>query len=139
MGVFFERRVPSPELVGVIAKAFGANPPAEADEPQALADLAAGVGPLTRTLTSALNTPPPPNPEAKAAAAAQATVDELLGGSSFNAGRFVIAFSIFAALVGGGIATEATHLTTASGTLFGFAGAIFGVVTAFLGTEKASS
>lgn len=32
--------------------------------------------------------------------------------------------------------SKATHLTTASGTLYGFAGAIFGIVTAFLGSEK---
>ena len=51
----------------------------------------------------------------------------------------MIAFLIFAALIGGGVATEATPLTTASGTLFGFAGAIFGIVTAFLGSEKSSS
>jgi hypothetical protein len=101
--------------------------------------LAGQLYPLVAELSQALDSPPPANPGADAAVAAQATVDQLLGGPSFNTGRFLIAFLIFAMLVGGGIATEATHLTTSSGVLFGFAGAIFGIVTAFLGSEKGGS
>jgi hypothetical protein len=95
--------------------------------------------PVVQTLTDAIARPTPENPGATAKEMAQGAVDELLGGSSFNTGRFVIAFIIFAALVGGGIACEATHLTTSTGTLFGFAGAVFGIVTAFLGSEKGAS
>jgi hypothetical protein len=138
MGLFFEDRTPSPEVVNLVASAFQAQPPVDGTTARQAADLAGQLRPLVQTLATALDTPPSATPSAEAAAAAKVVVNQLLGGSSFNTGRFVIAFSIFVALVGGGIATEATHLATASGTLFGFAGAIFGIVTAFLGIEKGS-
>jgi len=136
MGLFFEKNVASPDLVNLMTSALGAEPPPAGAAPKDAAHLAAQLQPLMTTLSTALNSPPPANVSETANTYAQNVVDGLLGGSSFNTGRFVVAFSIFAALVGGGIATEATHLTTASGTLFGFAGAIFGIVTAFLGIEK---
>lgn len=139
MGMFFERRAPNPDVVNLVKTALQSSPPAAGTtQTQAMA-LAGQLHPLMDTLSKALDSPPPANPGAAAAVEAQATVDQLLGGSSFNTGRFLVAFSIFAALVGGGIATEATHLTTSAGVLFGFAGAIFGIVTAFLGSEKGSS
>jgi hypothetical protein len=136
MGLFFEQRTPNPELVGMMAEALRTTPPAGTSQQRAV-ELAGNLHPLVQSLTTALDSPVPANPAA-ATVAAQAAVNQLLGGSSFNSGRFWIALAIFLGLVGGGIATEATHLTTATGTLFGFAGAIFGIVTAFLGTEKAS-
>jgi hypothetical protein len=143
VGLFFDNRAPSTELVDLMRRALEAEPPSAPDETQQQAEwLASHLPPLTRSLTTALASPPPASAAASAADAAssaQATVNQLLGGPSFNSGRFVIALAIFAALVGGGIATEATHLTTAAGTLFGFAGAVFGIVTAFLGSEKGSS
>ena len=142
MGLFFERRTPSPDVVGVVETALRTPPPVpatpDATHQQATA-LAGQVHPLVQTLSDALATPTPANPDAAAKVMAQGAVDQLLGGSSFNTGRFVIAFAIFAALVGGGIACEATHLTTSTGTLFSFAGVVFGIVTAFLGSEKGSS
>jgi hypothetical protein len=48
----------------------------------------------------------------------------------------VAAVLIFGLLLGGGIATEATGLSQSSAALFGFAGAIFGVVVGFLGKES---
>jgi hypothetical protein len=141
VGLFFERRTPSPDVVGLVENALRAAPPVPPapDATSQATQLAGQVHPLVQTLSDALASPTPPNPEATAKAMAQGAVDQLLGGSSFNTGRFVIAFSIFAALVGGGIACEATHLTTSTGTLFGFAGAVFGIVTAFLGSEKGSN
>lgn len=139
MGLFFEKTAASPELVALMTSALKAEPPPTGTAPAEAALFAAKLSPLVSTLSTALDSPPPPDVSTAATAHAQNVIDELLGGPSFNTGRFVIAFSIFAALVGGGIATEATHLTTASGTLFGFAGAIFGIVTAFLGTEKGAS
>jgi hypothetical protein len=139
MGLFFEERTPNPEVVNLIASALQAQPPADGTTGRQAADLAGHLRPLVQTLATALDTPASASPSAEAVAAAKEVVNELLGGPSFNTGRFVIALSIFVALVGGGIATEATHLATASGTLFGFAGAIFGIVTAFLGIEKGSS
>jgi hypothetical protein len=139
VGLFFEPRTPSPDVVNLVETALRTQPPAPDVTEQQARVHAGHLHPLVETLSDALATHPPANPGAVAAVKAQATVDQLLGGSSFNTGRFVIAFLIFAALVGGGIATEATHLTTATGTLFGFAGAVFGIVTAFLGSEKGSS
>ena len=139
MGLFFDSRTPSPDVVNLVETALQTPPPAPGATHQQATALAGQLHPLVQTLSQALDSPPPANPDAAAAVTAQAAVDQLLGGPSFNTGRFVIAFSIFAALVGGGIATEATHLTTATGTLFGFAGAVFGIVTAFLGSEKGSN
>ena len=140
MGLFFNNRAPSPDLVDLMQKALDTEPPAAGAATQHEArELAGELRPLTATLTTALASRRPAtgaDSTAHATRAAQATVNQLLGGASFNTGRFVIALAIFAALVGGGIATEATHLTTATGTLFGFAGAVFGIVTAFLGIEK---
>jgi len=36
----------------------------------------------------------------------------------------------------GEIGSDAAHLANAPAALFGFAGSVFGLVTAFLGTEK---
>ena len=137
MGLFFERATPSSDAVNLVETALRTPPPGSPAE--ATAQATNLLHPLMQTLTEAVATPTPENPGAAAKVMAQGAIDELLGGSSFNTGRFVIAFSIFAALVGGGIACEATHLTTSTGTLFGFAGAVFGIVTAFLGSEKGSS
>jgi hypothetical protein len=139
VGMFFERRAPSPDIVNLMETALQSQPPAPGTTQQQATTLAGQLHPLMATLSKALDSPPPANPGADAVVAAQTTVDQLLGGPSFNTGRFLIAFLIFAALVGGGIATEATHLTTSSGVLFGLAGAIFGIVTAFLGSEKGSN
>jgi hypothetical protein len=139
VGLFFERRAPNPAIVNLMETALQTPPPPQgATKPQAVA-LAGQLHPLVETLSKALDSPQPADPGPAAAVAAQATVNQLLGGPSFNTGRFLVAFLIFAALIGGGIATEATHLTTSAGVLFGFAGAIFGIVTAFLGTEKGNS
>lgn len=141
MGLFFERRTPSSDVVDLVETALRTPPPVPPapDATQQATHLAGQVHPLVQTLSDAIASPTPPNPEASAKAMAQGAVDQLLGGPSFNTGRFVIAFAIFAALAGGGIACEATHLTTSTGTLFGFAGAVFGIVTAFLGSEKGSN
>ena len=137
MGLFFERRTPSPDALNLVEAALRAPSPGSAAE--ATAQAAALLHPLVQTVAEAIDSPTPANPGATAKVMAQGAVDELLGGPSFNTGRFVIAFAIFAVLVGGGIACEATHLTTSTGTLFGFAGAVFGIVTAFLGSEKGSN
>jgi hypothetical protein len=138
VGLFFERRTPSPDFVNLVETALRTPPPA-LGVPEAAEEATRMLHPLVQTLSEAIDSPTPPNPGAAAKVMAQGAVDQLLGGPSFNTWRFVIAFAIFAALVGGGIACDATHLTTSTGTLFGFAGAVFGIVTAFLGSEKGSS
>jgi hypothetical protein len=139
VGLFFERRTPSPDVVNLVESALRTPPPEPAAPGATQQEVTRLLNPLAQTLTQAVNTPTPANPGATAKVMAQGAVDQLLGGPSFNTWRFVIAFAIFLALAGGGIACEATHLTTSTGTLFGFAGAVFGIVTAFLGSEKGSS
>jgi hypothetical protein len=143
VGLFFE----SPDLVNLIETALRTPPPPQSSEDatwmatQMATDL---LHPLVQTLSEALQSPTPANPHAAAKVMAQGAMDELLAElplntrPSFITSRFLIAISIFAVLAGGGVATEAIHLTTAAGTLFGFAGGVFGVVTAFLGSEKGS-
>jgi hypothetical protein len=159
VGLFFDNRASSSDLVDLIQKVLNADPnqPSALDEAkQQATTLASKLQPLMQTPTNAPAEEKPASPapaspapaspapaspapvSRQATKAAQATANQLLGGPSFNTGRFWIALAIFAALVGGAIATEATHLGTASGTLFGFAGAVFGIVTAFLGSEKGS-
>jgi hypothetical protein len=139
VGLFFERRTPSPDVVNLVEAALRTPPPVPPAPEVTQQEAARLLDPLVQTLSDALDSPTPANPHAAATVMAQGAVDQLLGGPSFNTWRFVIAFAIFAALVGGGIACDATHLTTSTGTLFGFAGAVFGIVTAFLGSEKGSN
>lgn len=139
MGVFFEQRRPDPTITNLLTQAYESPAPDPTHAPQLAAKMAGDFHPFVASLTTALSTPPAGNAPALAGQAAQQVTNQLLGGAAFNTGRFAIAFLIFGGLVGGGISCEATHLTTASGTLFGFAGAIFGIVTAFLGTESANA
>jgi hypothetical protein len=139
VGLFFERRTPSPDVVNLVETALRTPPPVPPAPDATQEEATRLLHPLVQTLSDALDSSTPANPHATAQVMAQGAVDQLLGGPSFNTWRFVIAFAIFAALVGGGIACDATHLTTSTGTLFGFAGAVFGIVTAFLGSEKGSS
>jgi len=139
MGLFFQRKSPSPELVNLMATALRANPTTPESAHDAVVHLASNFQPLMQVLDASVTTHTPANVDAVAMTNAQAVVDQLLGGATFNTGRFLISLSIWAMLVGGAIATEATHLTTSSGALFGFAGALFGIVTAFLGSEKGSN
>ncbi|MGH7912357.1 MAG: hypothetical protein ACREQM_04400 [Candidatus Dormibacteraceae bacterium] len=128
-----------------MAEAMAQPPPTnDAETHGQVQALTARVHPLSKGLLEAINSTPadPTKPgaaqkdSASAQAQAQAVVDQLVGGQKFNTGRFVIAMAIFAVLIGGGVATEAIHLTSSSGTLLGLGGAFFGVVAAFLGTEK---
>ena len=57
----------------------------------------------------------------------------------FKAGRFVGSLVVFVILAGGGVAADIFNHPSSGSALFGFAGAIFGVVTAFLGAEKSAS
>jgi hypothetical protein len=144
MGIFFEQK-PSTDFVNLVETAINTPPPPVADLGAEAVALAGRIKPLVNCFATALSTAPPTGPNANAAAhtaattATQTVVNQLLGGKSFNTGRFLIALFIFGALLAVGVWTEDIHLTTASGFLFGFAGAIFGVVTAYLGSEKSST
>lgn len=138
MGLFFESRTASPELVDLVSSLISKQPTAQGEAEGGPTDLNAKSDAVKRILRVSPKARSTTSVKALEEDAAQVLANELLGGSPFNTGRFVIATAMFASLIGGGIATEATHLTTASGTLFGFAGAIFGIVTAFLGSEKSN-
>jgi len=139
MGLFFERRQPSPELVNLMATAIRAQPQTPDAAHLFSAQLASNFPPLISILDANATAKTPADVDAAAQSSAQELASQLLGGVTFNTGRFMIALALWIALVGGGIATDATHLSTSTGTLFGMAGAIFGIVTAFLGSEKGSS
>jgi hypothetical protein len=76
--------------------------------------------------------------EAEAQVIANQAARELVSNARFKAGRFMIALAIFVALVVGGAMMDVTGHGTSSNALYGFAGTVFGVVAAFLGTEKSS-
>ena len=59
--------------------------------------------------------------------------------AQFLVARFVGSLVIFGILVAGGVAADVLGYASSSNALFGFAGAVFGIVTAFLGTEKRGS
>ena len=57
---------------------------------------------------------------------------------AFRTERFIIAVLIFAAVVGGAVAADATGLPDSSKALYGFSASIFGLVVGLLGGEKSS-
>jgi hypothetical protein len=59
--------------------------------------------------------------------------------ATFKSARFFIALAIFVALLVGGLIADVRGHTASSTALYGFAGTVFGVVSAFLGTEKSAS
>jgi hypothetical protein len=59
--------------------------------------------------------------------------------AQFKVARFVGALVFFVVLASGGVAADVLNHPSSSAALFGFAGAVFGVVTAFLGAEKSAS
>jgi hypothetical protein len=59
--------------------------------------------------------------------------------TTFNGRRFFVALAMFGALVIGGVAADIGGHYASSTALYGFAGTVFGVVAAFLGTEKSAS
>jgi hypothetical protein len=142
VGLFFEQHAPDPRLVQLIAQAIQEAPPADANATQQRAKTLVGENPaLVGIVSDALAQPAPTgtNPAQKANTQATQVANQLLGGASFNTGRFVIALLIFALLLGGGIAANACSQTASGSTLFALATTVFGVVSAFLGTEKSGT
>jgi hypothetical protein len=140
MGLFFDKATgpAEPDKADVLADAYREQPPATEDEFDTLRlqYLPRADEEFSSHLATALRTPALTHEQAHE----QARSLRLQGATNqpFHAWRFAIAFALFALLVGGGIATDAAHMSSSSGALFGFAGSVFGVVVAFLGTEKDS-
>jgi hypothetical protein len=139
MGMFFEK-VPDPAVMSTLAEAFQEAPPAtDAERDQRVTELL-GRLPMAQALRDALSAAPVAADQAqvKASASTAALAVATPMKSQFNGLRFFIALLLFGALVGAGAACDAEHLTASAAALFSFGGSVFGVVTAFLGTEKGS-
>jgi hypothetical protein len=91
---------------------------------------------VTHVLADAYQAPPMAADEAQVKATAVAATLPAGVTKQFMPGRFLVALLLFLTLVGAGAGTDAAHMTASSAALFGFAGSVFGVVTAFLGVEK---
>jgi hypothetical protein len=140
VGLFFEK-TPNPDVTSMIAEGYRSQPPADNDlDDQIQSYLGRLNHPLAQVMTTALRHPAVGTQEAQALARREAAKlpSPAADGTQFKAGRFAIAILLFAALVGGGIGTDAAHMTASSAAMFGFAGSVFGLVTAFLSTEKGS-
>ena len=137
MGVFFDPEPPSDADVEALARLYRQAPPVDEDALNAEVGrhvgLLAGTGISGSAVIAALRNDvvneDNSRTQARAALSRRAPMH-------FNTLRFTIALLIFLALVGGGVAADAEHLTASSSAIFGFAGAVFGVVTAFLGAGK---
>jgi hypothetical protein len=138
MGLFFDK-VPDAGATSLLAEAHQQQPPPNEQlaAQQTLAMMARL--PLARQIEQALMEPATDPAHAQAQAEAEAAALPATTTMKFNATRFGLALLLFAALVGAGAGTDAAHMTASSAAFFSFAGSVFGVVTAFLGTEKGSS
>ncbi|MEO6350988.1 MAG: hypothetical protein ABIP53_10090 [Candidatus Limnocylindrales bacterium] len=136
MGLFFERAAPRAPLTDLLSNALQTPPPKNPNE--RAVDLASNFQPLIYELTEALASQPLATPaEADAAAGkkASAVTSHLLGGATFNTGRFLVATAIFLALVAGAVTTDAFGLKDSPTALYGLATTVFGIVVGFLGAE----
>jgi hypothetical protein len=137
MGLFFEQRDPDQRLVTAFRDAIVTSPAADLQE-QAM-NLAGEFDPFIESLSEALTSPKPATVAAvNAMASTKATelTDGLLGGPTFNTGRFLVALLIFFALLGGAIGTDVAELKTSPTALYALATTVFGIVVGFLGSEK---
>ncbi|MGI8863746.1 MAG: hypothetical protein ACR2JH_04990 [Solirubrobacteraceae bacterium] len=137
MGIFFEQRRPDPRLIALLADAIQAPVPPNPDHEAAVR--AGQLQPLLEPLRSALATRPPEQGAdtiALADAKAAQVTNELLGGSSFNTGRFIVAAGIFAVLLIAAVWTDADNLKNSPTALYALATTVFGIVVGFLGAEK---
>ena len=137
MGIFFDRG-PSPEEIDLLAEAYRGSPVRDEDlDAQLGYYLRQFGGPHVDSVVTALRSPElgPQQAQVRARRTAVARAS-LPPPTTFHAARFVGAVLIFAALGAGAAVADAANLAATSAALFGFAGSVFGVVTALLGSEK---
>ena len=91
---------------------------------------------VTQVLADAYQAQPMAPEDAQAKAATVTAALPANATKQFMPGRFLVALVLFLVLAGAGAGFDAAHVSTTSAALFGFAGGVFGVVTAFLGAEK---
>jgi hypothetical protein len=134
---FLEQPKPDSQLVALFHEAIQ-RPPSD-DPDKDVAAMAVRLQPLSEQLTAALATTPPnrsADVRTLANAKAAEVTSQLLGGASFNTGRFFVALGIFGALLGAAIGTDIANLKSSPTALYALATTVFGVVVGFLGSEK---
>jgi hypothetical protein len=94
---------------------------------------------IKAAIKDALETDPTTVANPEAAAEEKAAEVAPAGYAKFNAGRFIGALLVFAAIVGCAIGTDAAGLDDSSKALWGFGATVFGVVVGFLGGEKSAT
>ncbi|WP_067901140.1 hypothetical protein [Nocardia vaccinii] len=144
MGLFFEhpaQRVPADVVCAEIRRALldSGKGDAAAIAAQRMSMLGVEDPRLESAITAALQISPASESDAveqaRTAAAALATPPP----SQFYWGRSALAVTLFALLAAMGFWSDTTRHPTSATAFFGFAGAVFGVVTALLSAEKARS
>lgn len=136
MGLFFDPKPPSDEDVDVLAGAYRQQPPAANDLDREVGRYVRLLGGANvNAVTTALQRKEL-GEAARTHARAALSHPAAKPPTQFHPWRFTIALLIFLALLGGGVGADVEHLAASSAALFGFAGSVFGVVTAFLGAEK---
>lgn len=104
MGVFFERQA-DPGLTQLLRTALTAEPPTDSEQQKTLSVQMAGqLQPVVSAVSRALASKPPTPAAADAQASSSAAdlTNQLLGGTTFNTGRFLVALAIFVVLLGAG-------------------------------------
>ncbi|MFF3566989.1 hypothetical protein [Nocardia jiangxiensis] len=94
---------------------------------------------LESAITTALQIAPPSESDADDQARAVAATFATAPPSQFFSGRATLAIVLFVVLAAMGFWSDDIHHPTSATAFFGFAGAVFGVVTALLSAEKARS
>ncbi len=144
MGLFFEhpaQRVPADVVCAEIRRALldsGAGD-AAAVAGQRMSMLGVEDPRLKSAISTALQISPPSESDADAQARAAAATLATPPPSQFFWGRASLAIMLFAVLAAMGFCSDATRHPMSATAFFGFAGAVFGVVTALLSAEKARS
>ncbi|WP_067677232.1 hypothetical protein [Nocardia miyunensis] len=144
MGLFFEhpvQRVPADVVRAEIRRALldSGKDDAAAVAAQRMAILGVEDPRLESAITTALQISPPSESDADDQACAAAATLAAAPPSQFFWGRAMLSVVLFAVLAAMGFWSDATRHPTSATSFFGFAGAVFGVVTALLSAEKARS
>lgn len=144
MGLFFDhppQQVPAEVIRSEISRALldsGRNDAAEVAA-QRMRMLGVEDPRLESAITTALQTAPPSETDADAQARAAAATLAATPPAQFFWGRAALSILLFALLAAMGFWSDSEHHPTSATAFFGFAGAVFGVVTALLSAEKARS
>ncbi|MQY18334.1 hypothetical protein NRB20_14100 [Nocardia sp. RB20] len=144
MGLFFEhptQQVPTDVVSSEIRRALldSGVSDAAAAAAQRMGLLGVHDPRLESAITSALQISPSSEADADDQARAVAATLATQPPAQFFWGRATLSVVLFVGLAAMGFWSDATHHPTSATAFFGFAGAVFGIVTALLSAEKARS